>query len=193
MKFKNLQFSNSTFSDQSVTKTFSRLIDKSLKRLNGMITRKSNRPLIGFLLRVAGDVGHKVNRFRVIGIAKFAHKVSRLIRSEGRLGTVMYLKTSFVLVQQALGGYVLEDMNPLKRRVRRDRSGFPLFIPCSHRSLLRKRDPSIVRLWLTLLGLYRIIDLEGSLNLSSITDDGPKLANFSNEELKGLLFIIDKF
>jgi len=39
---------------------------------------------------------------------------------------------------------------------------------------------------MTLLGLYRILDFKGSLNLSSITDSGPEISDFLKEWRKFL-------
>lgn len=91
-----------------------------------MIFRNKGRSLIGFCLRAWAEVGGRVTRFRVIGICVFAYRVYNIFKSEGRKGLVLTLKASQVLIQQSLAGYIVEDLSPLKRRVRRDRSGFPL-------------------------------------------------------------------
>lgn len=144
--FNNLKFKNSTFSDQTITKSFGYLVEKSIKSFNGMIFRKEGRPLIGYLLKKVADVGGKVTRFRVIGICIFAFRVCQIYKHEGVKGVVMTLKTSHVLLMQSLAGYRIIDQGPLKRRVRRDRTGIPLWIPAKHRAMLRRKEIGIIRL-----------------------------------------------
>lgn len=159
-----------------------------------MIFRNKGRSLIGFCLRAWAEVGGRVTRFRVIGICVFAYRVYNIFKSEGRKGLVLTLKASQVLIQQSLAGYIVEDLSPLKRRVRRDRSGFPLWIPASHRNQLRQKNKGIVRLWLSLTGLYRIIDIPPILDLSSITDPGPELADTLGEKgLSDLYAVLRRF
>lgn len=111
-----------------------------------MIFRNKGRSLIGFCLRAWADVGGKVSRFRVIGVCIFAYRSYKIYKNEGRKGLVLTLKVSQVLIQQSLAGYIIEDLGPLKRRVRRDRSGFPYWIPMSHRNRLRLKDRGLIRL-----------------------------------------------
>jgi len=88
INFKNLKFRNSTFSDQTITKSFGYLVERSIKSFNGMIFRKGGRPFIGYLLKSVADVGGKVSRFRVIGICVFAFRVVKIYNREGIKGLV---------------------------------------------------------------------------------------------------------
>lgn len=183
-RFSTYRFKNSTFSDQTITKSFSYYIDMSLKRFNGMIFRNKGRPLVGFCLRAVADVGGKVSSFRVTAICIFSFRVYKIYKHEGSKGVVLFLKNSQVLIQQSLAGYKLESQNPLKRRIRVDRTGIPLWIPLSHRSILRlRKDIGLVRFWLTLTGLYRVISCPPNLDLSSITSDGPDLGRTLTPDL----------
>jgi hypothetical protein len=107
------------------SKSFGFYIEKALSKFNGMISRNGGRALIGFLLEKVGDVGGKVSRFKVIGIATFCFHCYKIMSHEGSKGLVMNLKVSHVLIQQAVAGYIIEDLSPLKRRVNRDRAGIP--------------------------------------------------------------------
>lgn len=71
-------------------------------------------------------MGGRLSRSRCALIVTFVRMCHRLHKFEGMKGLVLYLKTSYVLIQQACSGYIVDDLGPLKRRVRRDRSGFPL-------------------------------------------------------------------
>lgn len=193
INFKNLRFRNSTFSDQTITKSFGYLVEKSIKSFNGMAFRNGGRSLIGWLLTAVGDVGGKVSKFRVTAIAIFAFRVYKIYKHEGIKGVVYTLKTSHVLLMQSLAGYYIVNQNALKRRVRRDRTGIPLWIPRCYRDKLRMKDNGMVRLWTSLLATYRVLDMPGKLNLNSITDMGPKLDRLKLEDKRMLNETINRF
>ena len=50
--------------------------------------------------------------------------------------------------------------------------GVPSVIPKDHRKLIRSGDSRVIRFWLTLFGLYRILPFPGKMKLSTITDPG---------------------
>jgi len=127
-------------------------------------------------------MGLRVTKLKLVLISSFVFHCARVLRHEGRKGLVLNLKVSQVLIQQALAKYVIRDMNPLKRRVRRSRSGYPLWIITPGRLLIRQRNVEFVRLYMTLTGLYRVINFDGRVDLSSITDTGPGLSNLSSTD-----------
>jgi len=59
----------------------------------------------------------------------FAKVLFRIHNSEGMRGLVLHLKTAHVLLQQGTGRYRVEDLGPLKRRIKRTDSGLPRIIP----------------------------------------------------------------
>lgn len=158
-----------------------------------MAFRNGGRSLIGWLLGAVADVGGKVSKFRVTAIVIFSFRVAQIYKNEGVKGVVMTLKTSHILLMQSLAGYRILDQSPLKRRVRRDRTGIPLWIPRASRDMLRRKDNGIVRLWTSLLALYRVLDMPGKLNLNSITDMGPKLDRLTQEDKRVLNNTINRF
>lgn len=88
----------------------------------------------------------------------------------------MTLKASHVLTMQSIAHYKISDSSLLKRRVRRRRSGLPFVIPVLQARLLMKRDPTTIRLWLTLFSLYRVLSFPNSVvDLDTITKSGPEL------------------
>lgn len=149
-----------------------------------MVSLKGGRPLIGVLIRHLGWVGGRLSRSRCAMVVLFVRLCHRIHAAEGMKGLVLYLKTSYVLIQQAVAGYVIEDQSPLKRRVRRDKSGFPLWIPRTQRALLRRGDVKAVRFWTSLVSLYRILKFPSSPDFSSITDPGVDwLRNLVNQPI----------
>jgi len=62
--------------------------------------------------------------------------------------------------------------------VSRTRRGIPRIINPQHRTLIRLGDVAVTRFWLTLFGLYRVIEFDGQLKLKTITDPGVDLSGF---------------
>lgn len=90
-----------------------------------------------------------------------------------------------------MGGYIIPSTLPLKVSVARTRGGLPRLIPPRHRALIRARDPQVIRFWMTLLGLYRVLSFPGKLDLSSITSPGVELTTSFMREWQH--FISDVF
>jgi hypothetical protein len=177
---------------ESKDKSLDSLINKVLNTYVGMITRNGGRPFIGYLISKVAYMGLRVTKFKLVLISSFVFHCSKVLRHEGRKGLVMNLKVSQVLIQQSVAKYVINDMNPLKRRVRRSRSGFPKWIIHPGRLLLRSGDLEIIRLYMTLTGLYRVINFPGKVDLSSITDTGPGLSKLSKTERNVLDSVINR-
>lgn len=198
--FKNFKFTGyfrsskhiNESSIESKDKTLDSLIRKVLNTYVGMITRNGGRPFIGYLISKVAYMGLRVTKFKLVLISSFVFHCAKVLKHEGRKGLVMNLKVSQVLIQQATGKNVIRDMNPLKRRVRRSRSGFPKWIIHPGRILLRSKDLEIIRLYMTLTGLYRVIEFPGTVNLNSITDTGPGLSLLSNDDRRLLDTVIKR-
>jgi hypothetical protein len=58
------------------------------------------------------------------------------------------------------------------------RRGIPRIINPIHRTLIHKGDVGVIRLWLTLFGLYRVVEFKGALKLKTITDPGKDISGF---------------
>lgn len=103
--------------------------------------------------------------------------MARLHSNLGSKGLALYLKTCFVLLQQSIGG--MKDTAPWKigMNVARNRRGIPRIIDRRDRRLITLGDVTIIRLWLSLLGLYRVLDFKGKLKLNTITDPGLDLVS----------------
>ena len=69
------------------------------------------------------------------------------------------------------------DLSELNVRPKRTNKGIPRIIPAHVRKLILvdRHIPSI-RLWMTLFGLFRILEFPGKLKLSTITDAGVDLS-----------------
>jgi hypothetical protein len=103
----------------------------------------------------------------------FAGYVRAMTKHHGATYTVNYLKASQLAVQKFVAGdriKSLRDLNPDLPLPRLTTAGLPRFIPKYDRSLIRSGSPSVIRWWLTLFSIYRIISIPGKLKISTITD-----------------------
>jgi len=50
--------------------------------------------------------------------------------------------------------------------------GIPSMIPKDHRKEIRRGNASVIRFWMTLFGLYRILPFKGKMKIATITDPG---------------------
>lgn len=69
--------------------------------------------------------------------------------------------------------------------VARTRQGLPRLIDRRDRQLIILGDVTIIRLWLTLFGLYRVVDFRGKLKLQTITKPGLDLSSNGMIEIWG--------
>jgi hypothetical protein len=108
----------------------------------------------------------------ILGYIRFCYNI---YRTSSVKYLVLYLKASQVLLQQYVGGQRICSTRPLKAAVSRTRSGCPRIIPFEHRLRIAKGDRSIIRVWMTLLGLFRILSFEGKVSFDTITSPGKML------------------
>lgn len=106
---------------------------------------------------------------------------------------VKYLKACTVSIMQFAGKGPIASVRDLGGVHGRARGGLPRIIPVYHRVLIRRGDTTVIRFWLSLLGLYRIIGCRGKVSFDSITKPGAaynhKLAyelNVMLQEVKSL-------
>jgi len=87
---------------------------------------------------------------------------------------VKYLKASQLSLQKAIAGTPvssLRQLEPALPLARVTANGLPKWIPIRDRRLITVNgSPSVIRWYLTLLSVYRVIYIPGVLKLSTITD-----------------------
>lgn len=152
---------------------YARLVPSSL---NWSLTVKSGKKLAPMILRIVGLVVGNLSVTRVKITFGYARRVVGLYRRLGGKGLAMYLKTCYVLLQQSIGGYITAPFQISKMNVARTRSGIPRIIDRRDRALIRQGDVTIMRLWLSLFGLYRVLDFRGTLKLHTIIAPGVDLS-----------------
>jgi len=105
--------------------------------------------------------------------AKAVHNVVKSMiwvsKTQGGTGLVKYLKVLSVITQQAAGGYKVQDISSLGCRVARTAGGLPRVIAKAHRKAIKEGCTATLRMYLTMFGLYRVIEIPGKLKLHTIT------------------------
>lgn len=159
-----------------------KVINAKLKTINGLVFRNEGRGLITTLLNICRGVRPRSSKSVVKQVSGFSFRCYRIAKHSGLKGLVLYLKACQVLLQQVVGGYRVLDLSELKVRPARNRAGVPLIIPAGVRvKISRDRDVPSIRLWMTLLGLYRILEFRGKFSWNTITDNGPNMSSFIPE------------
>jgi len=131
-------------------------------------------PMISWGRLVSGGL----SRSKVLQITYFAKWVANIVRKQGRRGLVLQLKTMHTMLMQGVPGSKLRTHSRAiaKCAVSSGGNGLPRVIPAYARSYIRRGDTATLRLWLTLLGMYRIVLLMDSRpKYDSITDRGKVL------------------
>lgn len=139
---------------------------------------KAEVKLAGLLIRVIPLVFGQLSSSLVKVTWGYAKNVRRILRSSGERGLATYLKACYLLLQHSAGG--MKDNSPwaLGANVSRTRRGIPRIINPQHRSLIAKGDVRITSFWLTLFGLYRVVEFKGALKLRTITEPGIDISKF---------------
>jgi hypothetical protein len=136
------------------------------------LTVQKSAALIGPLLKVVRLVAGKVTRSWVLAVLHFVRQLAPLVRKQGTKGAAKYLKACNILLMKFVAGDQLTDTALVGARVSRTLGGLPRIIPGWCRSLIRRNDPLMIRLWLTLFGLYRVMEFKAPLSFKTITDPG---------------------
>lgn len=145
------------------------MLSKGASHLGAMIQVKLGRPALHHVLRAVGSLGRRSNIGVVKVILTYLAFLHRLQKRNGLAYMVKFMKSAQSLLMQSLGGQRLYNLNPLGLRLARTKAGLPRVIPALHRARIRGGDLWTVRLWQTLFGLYRVIEVKGNLKLGTIT------------------------
>lgn len=143
---------------------------KSLDHWSAAIQVKLGRPLLGLFLRIIPSTGLSVSTGRIKIIISFLCHCHKLAKKSGIPYLTLTLKGQSVVLQQVIGGHRILDLAPLRCRFKRTHSGLPKIIPILDRRRIRGGDPEVIRFWLTLFALYRVLSFKSLPNLSTIVD-----------------------
>jgi hypothetical protein len=153
---------------------------------------KAEVKLAAMALRVVPLVFGQLTSSNVKVTWGFAQNVRKLYKRMGPRGLAIYLKACSVCLQQAAGGMVTPSTWALGAAISRTRRGIPRIINPQHRVRIQAGDVSVIRLWLTLFGLYRVIEFKGALKLKTIFEAGKDIDGFMEEWCKWVPTFYDK-
>lgn len=131
--------------------------DKLLASISGMISRNGGRPMVQILKRYLSTLVRSWTGGRVRIIYLFSRRLYQIRKKSGVKFLTQYLKTSSILLQQAYGGMRVDDLTTLGPKVGRNRIGYPRIIPARDRFYIRSGNRTIMRFWLTLFSVYRVL------------------------------------
>lgn len=142
----------------------------TLDKINATFTVKSKGLLVGVFVRMLSAIGMRKTQSRIRTVLIFVNRCKSIYRSQGMVGLVNWLKANTVLLQQAIGGFRLHDCTALKCRPSRTSYGLPRLVLAQDRALIRAGQTKVMRFYLTLFNLYRVLEFPGKLKLNTITD-----------------------
>lgn len=129
---------------------------------------------MGHLIAATRLAVGSMSRTKVMSVALFCKYCSHVLRYEGIKSLVLKLKTMNILLMQSLPGSKIRYSSRAigKVAVSCTRGGLPRVIPSYDRRLIRLGDKRVIRMWLTLFGLYRVLSFPGKVKLETITSPG---------------------
>jgi len=103
---------------------------------------------------------------------KFFRYILYLQRKHGSEFVVAFLKAGQLAISKKLAGTPVRSLREINPDLNLPRltNGLPSIIPIPDRILMRKGSSSVIRYWLTLFSIFRIISIPGNMKLSTITD-----------------------
>lgn len=134
---------------------------------------RSTRGMMGYLNRIPIILLGRSGRTWVLGSLAFARFALTLKRHSGLKGLAIVLKISHTAVVKAVAGAKLQGTaGSLGHRVGLTRSGLPSWLPKAVRKAILKGDRITMRVWLSYLSSYRVLEYLGKPNTSTITKPG---------------------
>jgi len=146
-------------------------IGTSMYSLSGDL-KSSIRPFISEIWRIArlcfkGDIGRRIRSFN-----NFYVSLRKIEKNHGAAYTIKYLKACQVSIQRVIAKSPYRTLRELEPDLPFPRlySGLPSLIPLSDRRLIRQGHLGVIRFWLTLFGIYRVLKGPLKSKLNTITD-----------------------
>nr|QIR30237.1 RNA-dependent RNA polymerase [Plasmopara viticola lesion associated mitovirus 14] len=141
-----------------------------------MLRVKAKTAFVDLLIKIKLIAGGSTSRTLLAKLRLVSLTLSKIRKTQGDKGLAMYLKSSAVSLQQGMSGYHIKDLTQVGPRVSRTKgTGLPRIIPASHRLILINKRPGyliLMRFYLSIFYLYRVIEFKGKLKINSITDPG---------------------
>lgn len=103
---------------------------------------------------------------------RFATFAVAMSRKQGQRGLAIYLKAANLNLLRAVSGKRLLNSRDSGCAVSVSAGGLPRLIPPAHRARIRGGDKAVLRFWLCLFTLYRVLDFRGKYSLKTIVNPG---------------------
>jgi hypothetical protein len=97
-------------------------------------------------------------------------RIAKIKKEEGLPGLVKTLKVASIMIQQSVGGHRTHDLTELGKRISRTKAGLPRIILASCRKEIRAGNTIMIRYYLSLFAIFRVLIYTGDIKLKSITD-----------------------
>jgi len=133
---------------------------------------KSVSRLAGLLARVVPLTVGSTSTGWVTASKRFAMFVVATSRKQGQRGTAIYLKGANLNLLRAVSGKRLQNPRDSGTAVSVSNGGLPRLIPTAHRARIRGGDKAVLRFWLGLFTLYRVLAFRGAYSLKTIVNPG---------------------
>jgi hypothetical protein len=138
---------------------------------------KSVSRLVGLLERVVPLIVGSSSSSWVKASVMFSRFVVALVQKQGQRGAALYLKGSTLVLMRAISGERLANPRDSGAAVSVSHGGLPRFIPVSHRARIAGGDVAVIRFWLALFTLYRVLVFRGKLSFKTVLAPGVLLPN----------------
>lgn len=132
----------------------------------------TQRRAMGYLDRVPIVLFGRSGRSWILYNIAFLRFVRIWSKNQGWKGLAIMLKVSHMCIVKYTGGDPIQNSHNLSSHRIALRSGLPLWLPKEARKLIRHRDVRVIKLFLTLTSLYRVLEYRGVIKLTTITDAG---------------------
>jgi hypothetical protein len=157
----------------------------------GVFSVKAGKALINHCIRMIYLLRGGVTIGFVRVFVMYSRFLSGLFKKTSIKFVAKYLKTAQIMLMQSVSGQ--KDRYPSQlfgAAVSCTSSGLPRVIPKAHRAHIRNGSKFHVRLWITLFGLYRVLEFPGVPTIKTIVTPGVQV---SNSFVGELLVTIEEF
>lgn len=157
----------------------------------GVFSVKAGKALINHCIRMIYLLRGGVTIGFVRVFVMYSRFLSGLYQKTSIKFVVKYLKTAQIMLMQSVSGQ--KDRYPSQlfgAAVSCTNNGLPRVIPKAHRAHIRSGSKFHIRLWITLFGLYRVLEFAGVPTIKTIVTPGVQV---SNSLVGELLVTIEEF
>jgi hypothetical protein len=150
----------------------------------GVFSVKAGKALVNHCIRMIYLLRGGVTIGFVRVFVAYARFLSGLYKRTSIKFVAKYLKTAQIMLMQSVSGQKERYPSQLfGAAVSTTQGGLPRMIPKAHRQHIRNGSGFHIRLWLTLLGLYRVLEFAGVPTIKTIVTPGVRCDNSFYGEL----------